>query len=98
MTTNSQRSRIVETSDTIEAIEECYRMGWSDGLPVVPPTEYKVREMLDHVGMAGDEVMLELRMRRRFVTAEKVAACAVMAGCLPQYFPVLTATVNALND
>lgn len=94
----AQRSRLVEISDTVEAIEECYRMGWSDGLPVVPPVDYKVREMLDRVGMAGDEVVLELRMRRRFVTADKVAASAVMAGCLPQYFPVLIAAVTALNE
>ena len=43
MTTNDmERSKIIESSDTIEAIEECYRMGWSDGLPVVPPVDYKV--------------------------------------------------------
>ena len=51
MTTNDmERSKIVESSDTIEAIEECYRMGWSDGLPVVPPVDYKVREMLESNG------------------------------------------------
>ena len=37
--TTTPRSREVETSDTLEAIEECYRMGWSDGLPVVPPVD-----------------------------------------------------------
>jgi len=46
MTTGSERSSQIEASDTIEAIEECYRMGWSDGLPVVPPADYKVQDML----------------------------------------------------
>ena len=55
MTTNNmERSKIVEASDTIEAIEECYRMGWSDGLPVVPPVDYKVREMLEMAGLTGE--------------------------------------------
>ena len=48
MTTGSERSKLVETSDTLEAIEECFRLGWSDGLPVIPPVDYKVREMLEH--------------------------------------------------
>ena len=98
MTAHAEGSRLVETSDTIEAIEECYRLGWTDGLPVVPPTDYKVREMLDYAGMSGEEVLLELHMRRRFVTAEQVAACAVMAGCLPQYFPVLNTALKALSQ
>ncbi len=55
MTTCAARSGQVEASDTIEAIEECYRLGWSDGLPVVPPADYKVREMLEYVGMTGEE-------------------------------------------
>ena len=98
MTAGAERSATQESSDVIEAIEECYGMGWTDGLPVVPPVDYKVQEMLDHVHLSGDEVLLELRMRRRFVTSRTVAACAVMAGCLPQYFPVVIAALKALND
>ena len=98
MTVGAERSAILESSDVIEAIEECYGMGWTDGLPVVPPVDYKVREMLDHVRLSGDEVLLELHMRRRFISARTVAACAVMAGCLPQYFPVLIAALTALNE
>ena len=62
MTTNMQRSARPEYSDTIEAIEECYRLGWSDGLPVVPPVEYKVREMLELSGLTGEEELLSLDM------------------------------------
>ena len=98
MTTGSERSATVEYSDTIEAIEECYRMGWSDGLPVVPPTDYKVREMLEYVGMTGEEELLSLEMRRRVLTSENAAANAVMAGCLPEYFPVLISTLQALEE
>ena len=98
MTTGPQRSSLAEASDTIEAIEECYRLGWSDGLPVVPPADYKVREMLQYVGMTGEEELLSLEMRRRVLTSENAAANAVMAGCLPEYFPVLVTTLRALEE
>jgi hypothetical protein len=89
---------MVETSDTIEAIEECYRMGWTDGLPVVPPADYRVRAMLDRAALKGGETLLELGMRRRRLTAENAAASAVMAGCLPDYFPVLVTAFRALGE
>ena len=99
MTTNDmERSKIVESSDTIEAIEECYRMGWSDGLPVVPPVDYKVREMLEMSGMTGEEEIISLEMRNRVLTAENGAANAVRAGGLPEYFPVLTTTLKTLEE
>ena len=88
----------VEYSDTVEIIEECYRLGWSDGLPVVPPVEYKVREMLELSGFSGEEEILSLDMRRRALTAENAAANAVMAGCLPEYFPVLTTALRTLDE
>ncbi len=74
MTASSERSKLVEASDTIEAIEECYRLGWSDGLPVVPPADYKVQEMLQFVGMTGEEELLSLEMRRRVLSSENAAA------------------------
>ena len=98
MTASSERSKLVEASDTIEVIEECYRLGWSDGLPVVPPADYKVQEMLQFVGMTGEEELLSLEMRRRVLTSENAAANAVMAGCLPEYFPVLVTTLRALEE
>ena len=98
MTTGSARSRLVEASDTIEVIEECYRLGWSDGLPVVPPADYKVREMLEYAGMTGEEELLSLEMRRRVLTSENAAANAVMAGCLPEYFPIVVTTLQALEE
>ena len=84
--------------DTLDTIEECYRRGWTDGLPVVPPTADRVQEMLDGVGLAPETVLGEVPVRRRSITAEQAAANAVMAGCLPAYFPVVLATLKALFE
>jgi hypothetical protein len=88
----------VEAPATLDAIEECYRRGWSDGLPVIPPTVERVAEMLAHVGLAPEHVIGEVPARRRVLTAERAAANAVMAGCLPPYFPVLLAALDALFE
>lgn len=82
--------------DPIEAIEYCYQQGWSDGLPVVPPTEARVAEFLAYLGRERDEVLGELSERRRVVTLEQALTNAVMAGCLPEYGPVVVAAVEAM--
>ena len=74
-----------------EAIERCYELGWTDGLPVVPPTEQRVGEFIERSGRPSGEVVGELPERRREITVGKVAANAVMAGCLPEYMPVVLA-------
>ena len=89
---------VLHQADGLDAIEECYRRGWTDGLPVVPPTVDRVTEMLEYAGLAPDEVLGEVEVRRRILTAEQAAANAVMAGCLPSYFPVVLATMQALFD
>ena len=96
--TNETRAAQVEVPATLDAIEECYRRGWSDGLPVIPPTEERVAAMLEHVGLAPGHVLGEVPVRRRVLTAERAAANAVMAGCLPEYFPVLLAALEALFE
>lgn len=68
--------------------------GWSDGLPVVPATPRKVEEFLDVVGMKGEEIVGEIPSRDITVRAEHVAAAAVMAGCLPEYMPVVLAATR----
>ncbi len=80
----------------MDVIEECYRLGWSDGLPVVPPTVQRVEAMLKAVALPPDQVLGEVPVRRRALTAEHAAANAVMAGCLPEYFPVVLATMDAM--
>ena len=69
--------------------------GLSDGLPVVPPTPEKVQAMLDYVGLAPGAIIGAEPIRQKQFTAEKLAINAVMAGCLPQYFPAVVATIEA---
>ncbi len=87
-----------EAKDALEAIEIYYRQGWTDGFPVVPPTESSIRAMLDSAHLASDQVIGRIPTRRRTLTAEKVAINAVMAGCLPEYMPVIVGAVEALCD
>ena len=96
--TPGDRTPVHEIPDTLDALDECYRRGWTDGLPVVPPTAERVAAMLEHVGLAPDHVLGEVPVRRRLLTAELAAANAVMAGCLPEYFPVVRAAMDALFE
>ena len=61
----NRRALVHEVSASLDAIEECYRRGWTDGLPVVPPTVDRVAEMLDYIGLAPDHVLGEVPVRRR---------------------------------
>ena len=88
----------VQWDSALEAIERCYELGWTDGLPVVPPTAYRVGQFLEHVGRPAAEVVGELPERRREITVGKVAANAVMAGCLPEHLPVVLAAAEAMLD
>jgi hypothetical protein len=85
-----------EAADPVAAIEFCYHQGWTDGLPVMPPTDERVGAFLGGLKRDRDEVLGGVPERRRFVTVEQVAANAVMAGCLPEYAPVVVAAVEAI--
>ena len=85
-----------EAVDPLAAIEFCYRQGWTDGLPVMPPTEERVAAFIGALGRERDDVLGAVPERRRQVTVEQVAANAVMAGCLPEYAPVVAAAVEAM--
>ena len=87
-----------EAPDALSAIELYFQLGWTDGLPIVPPTEERVLECLEYSGHAPDDVVGMVPPRNITITAEKVAINAVMAGCLPAYFPVVVAAVEALAD
>ena len=80
------------------AIEAYFERGWTDGLPVVPATADAVVRCLDAVALAPDDVVLREPVRRRTITAEKLAINAVMAGCRPEYMPVLVAALDAMAD
>jgi len=70
-----------------------FELGWTDGLPVIPPTRDRVEAMLR--GRDPDEFVGEMPPAMARVTLERVAACAVLAGCRPEYFPVVVAAVQA---
>ena len=88
----------VQWDTALEAIERCYELGWTDGLPVVPPTEARVAEFIVRSGRPSGDVIGELPERRREITVGKVAANAVMAGCLPDYMPVVVTATEAMLD
>jgi len=88
----------VQWDNALEAIERCYELGWTDGLPVVPPTAERVSQFIDYAGRPASEVVGEIPERRREITVGKVAANAVMAGCLPEYLPVVLAATEAMLD
>lgn len=80
------------------AMELCHQRGWTDGLPVVPPTPERVEAMLAGGGVEAQAVLGRIPERRRTIRAEQVAINAVMAGCLPAYMPVVLAAVRALLE
>lgn len=91
-------SPVYEVADAFEANELFQRSGWTDGLPIVPPTEAAVGRFLQAARLAPGEVVGIEPVRRRCITAEKVAIAAVMAGCLPEYMPVVVAVVQAMCE
>ena len=79
-------------------IEYCFERGWSDGLPVVPPTRERVLRMLAGTTRAADEILGAAPPQHAPLTVTKVAINAVMAGCKPEYLPVVLAAVEAALD
>jgi peroxiredoxin len=76
-----------------DELEEMFERGWTDGLPVIPPTPARVEAML--AGHDPDELLGEMAPAMARVTLERVAACAVLAGCRAEYFPVVVAAAQA---
>jgi hypothetical protein len=89
-------SAVYEVADAVEANELFQRNGWTDGLPVIPPTEDAVARFLDAAVLDAADVIGTEPVRRRSITAEKLAIAAVMAGCLPEYMPVVVAAIQAM--
>ena len=84
--------------DWEEAQEHYFREGMTDGLPIVPPTPERVQAMLDYCGLAPQDILGAEGIRRKQFPAEKVAVNTVMAGCLPEHFPVVVAAIAAVCD
>jgi len=85
-------------NDAAEAQELFHSRGWTDGLPIVPPTPDAVQACLDWAGLAPDHLVGIEPVRQRTVTAEKLAINAVMAGCLPMHFPVVVTALTAMLE
>jgi hypothetical protein len=75
-----------------------YSKGWTDGLPIIPPTQEAVAEMLTGTDLPPDHVVATIIPRKGKATIEKIAINAVMAGALPTYMPVLIAAVQSFAD
>ena len=89
----ARRVEFAALEDTHEAL---FDRGWTDGLPVVPPTEARVTAMLQGTTRSPEEVVASIPPDLAPCTVEKVAINAVMAGCRPEYLPVVLAGVEAV--
>jgi thiol-disulfide isomerase/thioredoxin len=89
------RSRRVEIAALEDEMEAIFDRGWTDGLPVVPPTEERVLRMLEGTTRSPSEVIAVVPPDLVECTVEKVAINAVMAGCQSEYLPVVLAAVEA---
>jgi hypothetical protein len=84
--------------DLLAFNEECERRRWSDGLPLIPPTVERVERMLRGTRRSPTEVVAHLAPGFGVASIERIAINAVMAGCRPEYLPVLIAAVEAVTD
>jgi hypothetical protein len=84
-------------ADLLQAIEFCFQQGWTDGLPVVPPTPERVAAFLEVLALPPETVVGALPERGLTVSAETLAVNALLAGCRPEYLPLLVAAVRAVT-
>ena len=89
------QSRRIEFAALEDEFEAAFDRGWSDGLPVVPPTEARVLRMLEGTKREADDVVATIPPNLVEATVEQVAINAVMAGCKAEYLPVVLAAVEA---
>lgn len=93
------KARRIQLADAEDEMEACFDRGWSDGLPVVPPTPVRVMRMLAGTELEADELIGIVPPDNIPCSVEKVAINAVMAGCKPEYFPtVLAATEGMIEE
>ncbi len=94
----AQRAEVHQIESIDQFAEFAYAQGWTDGLPVFPPTRRAVTAILDHLGRDPDEVLGTIFPGDGEATIEKIAANCAMAGCLPEYVPVVLAAVECIVD
>ena len=91
-------SETVQVPDALSAIENYFERGWTDGLPIVPPTPDAVSAFLDAAQLKPDQILGVEPTKGAVITAEKAAINAVMAGCKPEYMPVVAAAAEAITE
>jgi hypothetical protein len=97
--TSQERAALFEAPDDVEAINRLYReRRWGDGLPIVPPTVERVKQMLAHTRRRPDEVVSRVAPGFGVATVERLAINAVMAGCDPAHLPAVIAAIEAAAD
>ena len=94
----SKAEQIEIPDDLLAANASLEEKGWTDGLPVIPPTEPRVARMLAGTTRDPQEEVGVVPPRWAPATVERIAINAVMAGCLPEYMPVLLAAVEAVAE
>ena len=93
--TDLLQARKIELAESEDIMEACFERGWSDGLPLVPPTPLRVTRMLSSTDRFADEIVGSVPPDNRPCTIEKIAINAVMAGCKPDYLQVVIAALRA---
>ncbi|MBI4307624.1 MAG: hypothetical protein HY684_02335 [Chloroflexi bacterium] len=88
----------INVSDLEEAVELMFAQRWTDGLPCIPPTEGMVSKMLAYIQRPAEEVIGVVPPRDAPATIEKIAINCVMAGCRPEYMPIVIAALQAMLD
>lgn len=93
------KSEKIEVPEDIVRINRLFfEKGWSDGLPIIPPTEERVLSLLQGTRRKIDEVIGLIPPKWAEATVEKIAINSVIAGCLPEYMPIIIATVQAMME
>jgi hypothetical protein len=95
---SGKSTRLIFKGKLKEINQFFYRRGWTDGLPIIPPTEDEVAEMLTGTDLSPDYLVGKIVPRLGKATVEKIAVNAVMAGALPTHLPVLIAATEALLE
>ena len=91
------RATLIEAPDDLDEINRFFHeRRWSDGLPIIPPTAERVARMLAQTSRAPDEIIASLAPAYGAATVERIAINAVLAGCYPEYLPVLIAATEAV--
>jgi len=93
----ARRAELIEAPADLDELNKFFiKQRWSDGLPVIPPTAERVARMVDYTRRAPDEIIATIAPAFGAATVESIAINAVLAGCYPEYMPVLIAAVSAM--